>query len=245
MNNNVLRAASAPIACILSIFLASTAFALPPGSGSLYFVHNDARGTPQALTDEAGDVVWKAQTAPFGATEVDEDPDGDGQAVEFNVRMPGQYYDEETGLHYNYFRYYDPQTGRYITSDPIGLEGGMNTYLYAYANPTRFSDPSGLAPFCPPGQRAVPANNYEDKFPEYFNCSPYSAPERHTTEQECKTICFLPIPPTLLAANKGTEWVAKELAGDLGKHLAGRAFFMYGVYDTAACWKECEEGQCN
>ena len=73
MNDNVLRAAATPIACILSTLLTSTAFALPPGSGSLYFVHNDARGTPQALTDEAGDVVWKAQTDPFGATEVDED----------------------------------------------------------------------------------------------------------------------------------------------------------------------------
>jgi len=55
----------------------------------------------------------------------------------------GQYYDAETDLHYNYFRTYDPSTGRYITSDPIGLDGGINTYLYAYANPTKFIDPTG------------------------------------------------------------------------------------------------------
>jgi RHS repeat-associated protein len=58
--------------------------------------------------------------------------------------FPGQYYDQETGLHYNYFRYYDPSTGRYITSDPIGLDGGLNTYLYANANPTNGVDPNGL-----------------------------------------------------------------------------------------------------
>ena len=63
-----------------------------------------------------------------------------------NLRYAGQYFDAETGLHYNNARYYDPKVGRYITSDPIGLEGGLNTYLYAKANPLRFSDPSGTGP---------------------------------------------------------------------------------------------------
>ncbi len=58
--------------------------------------------------------------------------------------VPGQYFDSETNLHYNHFRYYDPQLGRYITSDPIGLDGGYNTYLYANANAIRFYDPLGL-----------------------------------------------------------------------------------------------------
>ena len=64
--------------------------------------------------------------------------------MELNLRFPGQYYDQETGLHYNYYRYYDPGTGRYMTSDPIGLMGGLNLYAYVLGNPVRWSDYRGL-----------------------------------------------------------------------------------------------------
>lgn len=104
----------------------------------------DHLGTPKYLVDENQTVVWDNNAKPFGNSTPDQDPDGDGQAVELNHRFPGQYYDEETGLHYNYFRYYDPELGRYITSDPIGLYGGMNTYAYAYQNPVIYVDPYGL-----------------------------------------------------------------------------------------------------
>jgi len=80
----------------------------PPGAGSppspLTFVHNDHLGTPVAMTDPSGTVVWRATKTPFGTTTVAEDPDGDGQPLTLNVRFPGQYYDAETGMHYNWHR---------------------------------------------------------------------------------------------------------------------------------------------
>ncbi|HHJ16880.1 MAG TPA: hypothetical protein ENJ80_09305 [Gammaproteobacteria bacterium] len=143
--SRVLRPATAPETTLPVLdWLIRPAYALPNNSGLLYYVHNDPLGTPQALTDETGTVVWKATYDPFGKATVDEDPDGDGNLVTLNIRFPGQYEDVETGLYYNYFRYYDPGTGRYITSDPMGLRGGLNLYIYAIGNPTRFIDPFGL-----------------------------------------------------------------------------------------------------
>jgi RHS repeat-associated protein len=82
-------------------------------------------------------VVWKASYSPFGKASITT------QGPTFNLRFPGQYYDAETGLHYNWRRYYDPNTGRYISSDPIGLAGGINTYAYALSNPYSYMDPTG------------------------------------------------------------------------------------------------------
>jgi RHS repeat-associated protein len=79
-------------------------------------------------------------------------PAGLGTFV-YNLRFPGQYYQAETGLNYNYFRDYDPQTGRYFESDPLGLAGGISTYGYGLQNPLQFNDPFGLEPPEPPGPR--------------------------------------------------------------------------------------------
>jgi RHS repeat-associated protein len=92
----------------------------PAGSTDIRFIHGDHLGTPQFATDEHGQVVWSAQYMPFGEATVDEDPDGDGIAYELNLRFPGQYYDAETGLHYNYFRDYEPLLGRYLNLIPMG-----------------------------------------------------------------------------------------------------------------------------
>jgi len=80
--------------------------------------------------------------------------------------FPGQYYDQETGLHYNYFRYYDPQTGRYITSDLAGIIGGLNTYAYVEANPTNLIDENGLRGVRPrPRARSRSRSVLDEYFP--------------------------------------------------------------------------------
>ncbi|HUW29649.1 MAG TPA: DUF5675 family protein [Sulfuriferula sp.] len=84
------------------------------------------------------------QADPFNASAPYDDPGNTGHHFVFNLRFPGQYYDQETGLAYNYFRDYDPSTGRYMEADPIGLGGGVNQYTYALGNPIRYIDPQGL-----------------------------------------------------------------------------------------------------
>jgi len=108
------------------------------------FIHVDHLGTPRVVTDNAGTVVWRWDSTPFGELAPDDDPDGDGNTFTLNLRFPGQYYDAESGLNYNYFRTYDPVTGRYIESDPIGLDGGINTFSYSNSNPLLNVDPQGL-----------------------------------------------------------------------------------------------------
>ena len=95
------------------------------GAPTMYYIHTDQISTPRMVTDQAARVVWRWDTAdPFGASAPDEDPDADGTRFTLNLRFPGQYFDRETGLHYNYYRDYDPATGRYVESDPIGLAVG-------------------------------------------------------------------------------------------------------------------------
>jgi RHS repeat-associated protein len=109
-----------------------------------YYVHTDHLGTPRAITN-GNTVIWRWESDPFGTTAAQEDPDGDLTNFTYNLRFPGQYFDGETGLHYNYFRTYDPSTGRYLESDPIGLAAGLNTYGYALQNPMQYTDPTGEA----------------------------------------------------------------------------------------------------
>ncbi len=116
-------------------------------NGARYAVHSNHLGAPIGVTDMAGRLVWQAHYAPFGRARVDEDPDGDGQAFTLHLRLPGQYEDPETGLHYNHYRYYDPDTGRYLSPDPLGLLAGMNRYGYANNDPVNHIDPTGLILF--------------------------------------------------------------------------------------------------
>lgn len=112
--------------------------------GRTYWIHTDHLGAPIAVTDEGRRVIWRSELQPFGEARVDPDPDGDGKLFTLNLRFPGQYADDETGTHYNYFRDYDPATGRYLTADPIGLMGGINSFAYVSNAPLQRMDTLGL-----------------------------------------------------------------------------------------------------
>ncbi|WAC00434.1 DUF6531 domain-containing protein [Pseudomonas putida] len=104
---------------------------------TVYYFHTDQIGTPLELSNSEGEIVWQATYRSWGAIE-----QLTISNIEQNLRFQGQYYDDETGLHYNTFRYYDPETGRFISHDPIGLLGGYNLYSYV-SNPFNRIDPWG------------------------------------------------------------------------------------------------------
>ncbi len=135
---------------------------------SIYTIHTDHLGTPQQVTNDQQEIVWQGEYDAFGNVTVKATPQNKTQDVqakgwsmnlmnkanaaettaskpfELNLRFAGQYEDSESGYYYNWHRYYNPETGRYLTSDPIGLNGGLNTYGYAGQNPVQAVDPWGL-----------------------------------------------------------------------------------------------------
>ncbi|WP_191630261.1 RHS repeat domain-containing protein, partial [Pseudomonas fluorescens] len=121
-----------------------------PKKACPFYYQLDHLGTPQELTDYSGDIVWSAQYDAYGKvatlTLAGED------YLNQPLRFQGQYFDGESGLHYNRHRYYDPRLGRYLTPDPIKLAGGLNQYQYV-PNPTGWVDPLGLSSNCPPPKK--------------------------------------------------------------------------------------------
>jgi len=114
------------------------------GAVLLHFIHVDHLNTPRLVANQTGQTVWRwDQQESFGNNAPDENPSGLG-AFELPLRFPGQYFDKEAQLHYNYFRDYDPTIGRYKESDPFGLIGGLNTYAYVLGSPLHYVDPLGL-----------------------------------------------------------------------------------------------------
>jgi RHS repeat-associated protein len=105
----------------------------------IYAVHHDPSHRPVLVTDESGDVVWSATWSAYGEATIAARGD-----FEYALRLPGQYFDRETGLHYNYHRHYDPTIGRFIQPDPIGLAGGLNLYEYSGGDPLRGCEVLGL-----------------------------------------------------------------------------------------------------
>jgi RHS repeat-associated protein len=121
----------------------------PIGLGGMivYYVHADHLNTPRLVTDTANNIRWRWDSDAFGTTAPNQNPAGLG-SFEYKLRFPGQQYDPLAGLNYNYFRDYDPATGRYDESDPIGIGGGLNSFRYGFSNPLEFIDPEGLAAEC-------------------------------------------------------------------------------------------------
>ena len=105
-----------------------------PNSTVVSYVETDHLGTPRLITNASRQKRWSWDSAPYGDTFANENPEGLGVYV-YNLRFPGQYFDKETNHHYNHHRDYESTSGRYVQSDPIGLEGGINTYTYAEADP--------------------------------------------------------------------------------------------------------------
>jgi RHS repeat-associated protein len=110
-------------------------------------IQADHLGTPRVVIDRATDKTiwqWRIVDDSFGNDAPIEDPDKDGMKYVFDMRFPGQRYDAVTGLFQNGWRDYDPTSGRYVQSDPIGLAGGISTYTYVGSNPYMRVDPQGL-----------------------------------------------------------------------------------------------------
>lgn len=128
---NLIRRALISMGMMLGLMAGNTA------ADQIYYLHADHLNTPTVATNQSGVVVWEGARRPFGETQQSVN------AVRQPLRMPGQYHDEETGLSYNFTRYYDPQLGRYIQADSLGIFGGASLYGYANQNPVLNYDPNG------------------------------------------------------------------------------------------------------
>jgi len=190
-------------------------------ANGVYEVHSDHLQTPKRLTDTSQTLVWSAEHVAYGEAIVDEDPDNNGIPVTLNIRFPGQYYDQETGLHYNFFRYYDLNTGRYITQDPIGQAGGLNLYAYVEGDPVGLMDPLGLL-----------------KTGRNKNTGDADNP------LACKVGCFAD-PTTDVITGAASFLLTKGLGSGLGTdaliHMIKSGGKMFDAYNIPVCLDDCDE----
>jgi RHS repeat-associated protein len=138
------------------VWLMDTPVAVIQSGNSVNYIHPDHLDTPRLIANQAGQTVWRWDNDdPFGGNVPNQNPSGLGTFA-FNLRFPGQYFDSETNIHYNYYRDYSPEIGRYVQSDPIGLAGGINTYSYVDSDPLAYMDPAGLAKIPSRRPKALP-----------------------------------------------------------------------------------------
>ena len=163
------------------------------------------------MTTASGIVSWQAEAAAFGETKIDSDIANSRLAAVNNHRFPGQYYDAETGLSYNYFRDYEAAVGRYVEGDPIGLLGGVNVYGYSLQNAISFFDPEGLFTYNASPPRTVPVDpDLEDKVSCLESCLGMTLVITGGAEKYCN-----PRKPTKLCHSRNSKHYTHE-AVDFG-----------------------------
>ncbi|WP_235872700.1 RHS repeat-associated core domain-containing protein [Pseudoxanthomonas winnipegensis] len=144
-------------------------------AGTVSYIEPDHLGSPRVVIDPVANTSiweWDIKGEVFGATAPKQDPDADGVSFNLDLRLPGQRYDGATGFYYNFFRDYDPSAGRYIQSDPIGLNGGISTFSYVDSSPLSLADFFGLQitmPWVSPMVRPAP-------IPGPIDVAPFLAP---------------------------------------------------------------------
>lgn len=151
----------------------------------LRHLHPDHLNTPRLATNDSGQITWRWESDGFGLVGPMTDPDGNGTDEDVRLRFPGQIVDDESGAFYNYFRDYEPWTGRYLESDPIGLNGGLNTYGYVGGNPLWWVDPRGEDLIIEDGEgnevRRFPFGPLQRGFPGDVTCT--STPDGFTCDK--------------------------------------------------------------
>lgn len=213
----------------------------------LFFVHTDHLGTPRRVTDDTQTVVWRWDSTAFGEWAADEDPDGDSMNFTLNLRFPGQYYDDESGLHHNYFRTYDPGTGRYIESDPIGLGGGLNTFGYVMNRPLQLVDKRGMSPFDNElfDSEPSPRNPIQEPIISWM-CTEFGACPDNLTECENRcnnyqSICMGLSPFAGRAAGLAASAACTWITGGVGSPICISASVPASVIATLAIGSSCVE----
>jgi RHS repeat-associated protein len=171
-------------------------------------------------------VAWQAHYDPFGRATVVT------QTVVNNLRLPGQYYDQETGLHYNYFRDYDPTIGRYVQSDPIGLRGGLNTYAYVNGNPMKFTDSLGLLDPLGEGRPSQGIGGFIDRL--YNEILGDDAIPSDKANDPADAIAGAPVPPFSIPSEGG-----KRISIDPTKCPPGHQLIEPSTKSAMDWWAKC------
>ncbi|MDP9930421.1 RHS repeat-associated core domain-containing protein [Variovorax paradoxus] len=186
------------------------------------FYQCDHLGTPQEMTDHEGRVAWSAQYKAWGEARQAISEAGRKAGFRNPIRFQGQYFDEETGLHYNRHRYYDPASGRFVSQDPIGLAGGVHAMAYA-PNPLEFIDPLGLQKYVILGEGQAAVEAYAAAMRIKFPCD-----EFRTIKKDWMSI--LRDSGASREAFSSKEWEQKAVAGNAA-WVRQRAGEGYGFID--------------